>query len=108
MTIERSSTKHTLKDLQKARGSITFARLLLAYRASMGLSQIEFAKALGLSKANLCDLEKGRKIPTPSRAQAIAKRLKELPQYWVEVAVQDMLKAQKLAYIVKLKEPKAA
>jgi transcriptional regulator with XRE-family HTH domain len=108
MTIEKSKIKFGLKELQNLRGAMTFARLLTSYRTAVDLTQVELAKKLKLSKANLCDLEKGRKIPSPARAEEIAKALKELPQYWVEVAVQDMLTSQKLKYVVKLVGDKVA
>ena len=51
-------------------------------------------------------MEKERKIPSPSKASEIAKKLGELPQYWVEVAVQDMLSSQDLDYVVKIEGKK--
>ncbi len=108
MTIEKNRIRFGLKELQNLRGSMTFARLLTSYRSSVDLTQVELAKRLKLSKANLCDLEKGRKIPSPARAHEIARSLKELPQYWVEVAIQDMLTSQKLSYVVKLEGDKIA
>ena len=106
MTIEKNKIKLSLKDLQKTRGAITFGRLLIAYRASTDLTQIELADKLGLSKGNICDFEKERKVPSPAKASEMAKRLGELPQYWVEVAVQDMLHAQNLDYTVKIEGKK--
>ena len=67
------------------------------------------AKKLGLSQANICDFEKGRKVPSASKAEKMARKLKEIPQFWVQIAVQDMLRAQDLDYIVKIEQkPKAA
>ena len=100
MVIGKNKVKYGLNKLQDVRGKMTFGRLLIAYRASQNLSQIELAKKLQLSKGNICDLKKGRKIPTASKASEIAKTLSELPQYWVEVAIQNM-PAQKLDYVVK-------
>lgn len=106
MTIERNKIKFGLKDLQKHRGPMTFGRLLVSYRASSDLTQVELADKLGLSKGNICDLEKERKVPSPAKAEEIAKKLGELPQYWVEVAVQDMLRSQDLDYVVKIEGKK--
>ena len=108
MTIEKNKIKFGLSELQNLRGPITFARLLSSYRYAMNVSQVELSKKLNISRSNLCDLEKGRKIPSPGRAEDFAKKLKELPQYWVEVAVQDLLRTQKLKYIVKLEGDKSA
>ena len=102
MTTEKNKAKFGLKDLQKERGPITFGRLLTSYRFSLDMSQVQLAKKLGLSTANVCDLEKGRKIPSPARAEEIARKLKEHPQYWIEVAVQDLFRKDKLDYKVKV------
>jgi transcriptional regulator with XRE-family HTH domain len=47
----------------------------IAEREAEDFSQTAFAKKIGLSVQNLNDLEKGRRIPTPSRAARIAKKL---------------------------------
>ncbi len=72
---------------------MTFAKLLGSYRISEGLSQVDLAKKLKLSKGNICDFEKGRKIPSPSKAEEMAKILGDMPAYWVNVALQDQLSA---------------
>ena len=79
------------RELERDYGPMTFGRLIEAYRLADELSQKEFAKILGISSASLCDLEKGRRIPTPERAALIAKKLKEPESYWVQLALQDQL-----------------
>ena len=79
------------KELERDFGPMTFGRLIEAYRLADELSQKEFAKILGISPASLCDLEKGRRIPTPERASLIARKLKEPESYWVQLALQDQL-----------------
>ncbi|MBI2519532.1 MAG: hypothetical protein HYV97_03920 [Bdellovibrio sp.] len=44
--------------------------------------------------SSLCDLEKGRKIPSPSRAASIAETLGVSENLWIEVALQDQLREQ--------------
>jgi transcriptional regulator with XRE-family HTH domain len=83
--------KYGLKELQNDFGPLTFGKLIEAYRLAEELSQKDFAKVLGISPASLCDLEKGRRIPTPERAASIAKKLKEPESYWVQLAIQDHL-----------------
>ena len=63
-------------DLVKRFGNMTLGLFLIAFREAEDLSQVEFAKKLGISRANLCDIEKGRKIPSPARSARIAKKLK--------------------------------
>jgi transcriptional regulator with XRE-family HTH domain len=110
MTIEKSKIKFGLKQLEAIAGPLTFSDMLIIYRgrSKKKMSQAALAKRLGLSPANICDLEKGRKIPSPARAQQIAKKLNEPAQFWVEIAIQDMLRSQKLNYIVKLEAVKKA
>jgi transcriptional regulator with XRE-family HTH domain len=83
--------KYGLKELEKDFGTLTFGKLIEAYRLAESLSQKDFAKLLGISQASLCDLEKGRRIPSVERASKIAKRLKEPASYWVQLAIQDHL-----------------
>jgi DNA-binding XRE family transcriptional regulator len=108
MTTERSKPKYGSKELEKDFGPLTFARLVRSYRYSEELTQVELAKKLGLSKANLCDIEKGRKLPSIARASAMAKKLGENPQFWVEMVFQDMLRQEKMKYTVKLEAKDAA
>ena len=83
--------KYGLEELEKELGKISFGRLLEAYRLGEELSQKDFAKFLKISSASLCDLEKGRRIPSPTRAAQIARKLKEPESFWVQLALQDHL-----------------
>lgn len=83
--------KYGQEELERDFGPLTFARALEAYRLCEELSQKDFAKFLKISQASLCDLEKGRRIPSPKRAAQIAKKLKEPESFWVQLALQDHL-----------------
>jgi transcriptional regulator with XRE-family HTH domain len=83
--------KYGLRELEKEFGHLTFGKLIEAYRQADDVSQKDFAIFLGISQASLCDLEKGRRIPSPGRAASIAKKLKEPESYWVQLAIQDHL-----------------
>lgn len=83
--------KYGTKELERDYGPLTFANTLESHRLCEEMSQKEFAKVLGISQASLCDLEKGRRIPTPERAAKIAKKLKEPPAHWIQLALQDQL-----------------
>lgn len=89
-----------LKELEADYGPLTFGKLIEAYRLSEECSQKEFAKLLGISQASLCDLEKGRRIPSPGRASKIAKKLNEPEKYWIELALQDQLREAGLNFKV--------
>ncbi len=83
--------KFGIKEFEKKFGKLTFAGLLESHRLSDDLSQKAFAKILGISPSSLCDLEKGRKIPSAYRAFKIAGQLGVSQRLWVEVALQDQL-----------------
>jgi transcriptional regulator with XRE-family HTH domain len=73
------STKrfYDIKDLEKKYGPMTVGLFLRSFRESDELSQTDYAKRLRISRANLCDIEKGRKLVSPERAAKIAKILGE-------------------------------
>ena len=83
-------------ELAKEFGHLTFGNALLSYRLGEDKSQKEFAKMLGISAQSLCDIEKERKIPSAGRAAKIAAKLNEPIAFWVQLALQDMLKTEKL------------
>lgn len=94
--------KYGTKELRKEIGSLTIARLLVAHRLGEEMSQKEFAKILGITSSSLCDMEKGRKIPSPSRAAKIAKKLGMGEIRWVQIALQDQLRKENLHFEVTL------
>ncbi|MBN8536370.1 MAG: helix-turn-helix transcriptional regulator [Deltaproteobacteria bacterium] len=99
------STKNLLgiESLESKFGPMTVGLFLKAFREADGLSQINFAKRLKLSRANLCDIEKERKFVSPERAAKIAKLLKVPEATLIKLSIQDMLRAAKLQYTVDLK-----
>lgn len=97
-----TKSKYTSEDLNKEYGDLTFAKVLSSFRLSEGISQKDFAKKLALSPANLCDLEKARKLPSPIRAAKIAKRLGLPEVFLIQVALQDVLRVSNLKYTVRL------
>ena len=102
----RTKIKFGVEALEKKIGVLTFAGLLESYRLSDEKSQKDFAKFLGISQQSLCDLEKGRKIPSADRAARIAKKLHEPEDFWIKLALQDILRSQNFHYEVSLSESK--
>lgn len=100
------STKlwYGLEDLERHYGPMTVARYVRAFREDDEVSQTQFAKKLGLSRANLCDIEKGRKTVTPERAAKIARCMGVSEEHLVQLAIDDLLRAARLPYRVKLKK----
>jgi DNA-binding XRE family transcriptional regulator len=75
----------------KGRSRPTFGTVLRAWRLAEEMNQTQMAKFLGISRANLCDIEKGRKLPSPSRAVKIARKLGMLKSHAIELVLQDTL-----------------
>ncbi len=92
------STKKTVKSdaVFKNLKPLSFGEVLRAWRLSEEQSLSAMATTLGISRANLCDIEKGRKIPTPARALRIAKKLGMQETHVVELVLQDMLRKDKI------------
>lgn len=96
------TTKSYFEKLEKKHGTLTFGDMLKAWRNSEDLSQTAFARKIGLSVQNLNDLEKGRRIPTPSRAAGIAKKLGLPEKGMIQLALRDSLIKEGFKYEVKL------
>lgn len=96
------TTKSYFEKLEKKYGVMTFADMLKAWREAEDLSQTAFAKKIGLSVQNLNDLEKARRIPSPSRAAKIAKKLGLPEMGLIQLALRDSLRVEGFDYEVKL------
>ena len=92
----------TTKDIEKIYGPLTFGHLLRAHREADGLTQVQMAKKIKLSKQALNDIENGRKIPSVSRAVSLAKKIGILPELAVELVLQDQINREKLKMVVKV------
>ncbi|WP_446011976.1 helix-turn-helix transcriptional regulator [Candidatus Electrothrix sp.] len=77
-------------------GALTFGNALSSYRLGENKGQKEFAAFLGISAQSLCDIEKERRIPSLRRAAKIAEQLGEPLAFWVQLALQDMVRKEEL------------
>ena len=93
-----------IESLEKKYGPMTVGLFLRSIREADETSQTDFSKRLKISRANLCDLEKGRKLLSAERAAKFAKLLKVPESTLVKLSIQDMLRAAKLDYQVDLKK----
>jgi transcriptional regulator with XRE-family HTH domain len=84
-------TKASLDFLEGLAGKLTLGSLLLAIRQGEEMTQIEFAKLLGVSKQYLCDLEHGRRFVSPKAAAEYAKKLGYSSQQFVKLCLQDLV-----------------
>jgi transcriptional regulator with XRE-family HTH domain len=99
-----TNRKYSTKDLEDEFGVLTFANSLEAYRLGEGFTQKDFAKQLGMTPQSLCDLEKGRRIPSIDRAAKIARKLKEPAETWVILAIEDMIRAANVNLAIEVKK----
>lgn len=77
--------------LESMVGPLTFGNMLSCIRKCDELSQVEFAKKLGLSKSHLCDIEQDRKSVSPERAARFAKILGYSERQFVRLALQSLI-----------------
>ena len=80
-----------MKFLEGVVGKLTFGGLIEAMRQAEEMSQVEFAKKLGISKQHLCDIEKRRKFVSPERAAKFARILEHSEKSFVALALQDIV-----------------
>jgi transcriptional regulator with XRE-family HTH domain len=73
----------------KILGHVSFGEMLHSLRASEETSQKAFAKKLGISTTELCDIEKGRKFISLQRAASFAKKLSDSPEVFIQYVIQD-------------------
>jgi transcriptional regulator with XRE-family HTH domain len=64
---------------------------ICAIRKSEETSQVNFAKQLGVSKQNLCDIEHGRRFISPKMAAEFATKLGYSVNQFIRLCFQDML-----------------
>ncbi|BBO73255.1 hypothetical protein DSCW_06720 [Desulfosarcina widdelii] len=94
--------KYGLDEFEKEHGPLTFGEALESYRLCEEISQSDMAKRIGISAQSLCDIEKGRRIPTPKRAAKIAQVIGEPEMFWIKMALQDSLRKENLNFNVSL------
>jgi transcriptional regulator with XRE-family HTH domain len=98
------TTKSYFEELEKEFGGLSFGDSLKSFRESLGLTQAALADMLELSVQNLCDIEKGRRIPSPSRTVSIAQKLNLPEKGMIELAIRDSLQKDGFNYSVHLGE----
>lgn len=89
MRTKKSSTMKFLEDT--AGRPLTLGGLIESIRLGEEISQIVFAKKLGVSPSHLCDIEKGRKVVSPERAARFAKVLGRSPEQFVRLSLQELV-----------------
>ncbi len=98
-----STNRKITNKLKRQIGPITFGMFLRTARLSKDLSQAEMGRFLGISRASVCDIEKGRQMVSPALAARIAKKVGLSLQVAVAACLQDQINKAKLGLIVNLK-----
>lgn len=89
--------------LQALRGGpLSFGRMIASIRLADEIPQAELARRMGISRANLCDIEQGRRGVTVERAAQFARVLGYSVNQFVAVAVEDQLRKAGLKVKVRL------
>ena len=82
----------TMRFLEETAGRpLTLGGLLESMRLGEEMSQIAFAKKLGISPSHLCDIEKGRKVVSPERAARFATILGRSLEQFVRLSLQELV-----------------
>ena len=96
------SIKEAKQTFEKNHGPFTFATFMLGSRTTLDLTQVEMAKKLGISKAALCEIEKGRTLVSPEAAVRYAKKAGFSEAVALEACFQDQLRKAKIKKRVRI------
>lgn len=104
MNIKQERSKEAKEYLEKLVGKkLSLGDFLLSIRQGEEMTQIEFAKKLGISKQYLCDIEHKRRFISPKTAESFAKMLDYSPEHFIRLCLQDMMDRDNLHLIVSVK-----
>jgi DNA-binding XRE family transcriptional regulator len=97
-----TKNKRLIDVLEKLDGPFTFATYMRGSRTTLDLTQAEMARKVGISRAMLCDIEKGRQLVSVSLAIKIARKAGFLEKVAVETCLQDQLRKAGVSWQVKI------
>ncbi len=78
--------------LEKELGPITFAMFMRVTRNSLGLTQEAYGRKVGMSRANVCDIEKGRQLVSAELALKVARKAGFPEKFALQVCLQDQVR----------------
>lgn len=90
MNTKKSRTKKYLESLRG--GPLSFGEMIESLRESDEISQTALASKMHMSRAHLCDIEKGRRAVTVERAAQFAKVMGYSVNQFVATALEDQLR----------------
>jgi transcriptional regulator with XRE-family HTH domain len=77
--------------IKRITGPIGFGEMLHSYREAQEYSQVQMVELLGITKQDLCNIEKRRKLVGVERAIHFAKALNMPSKTFAKYALQDQL-----------------
>jgi transcriptional regulator with XRE-family HTH domain len=98
MTTKTKATDFFKK--QRKGKPLTLAMVLWSIRMCDEMSQVDFAEKLGISRAHLCDIEKGRAFLSAERAARFADILNHSRVHFVQMALQEELDRHNLGILI--------
>jgi len=78
--------------LDKEMGPLSFALFMRVVRNALGLTQEAFGKKLGISRANVCDIEKGRHLVSTEFAIKVARKAGYSEKIALQACLQDQVR----------------
>ncbi len=99
-TSGKSDVRRLLESLRGA--PLSFGNMIESIRKADEVTQVELARKMEISRAHLCDIEKGRRAVRPERAARFARELGYSVNQFVAVAVEDELRKAGLRVRVRL------
>lgn len=99
-TRRRSKASKALESIVEE--PLSLGRLLESIRLGEEMSQVTFARRLGISRSHLCDIEKGRKTVSVTRAARFAKTLGYSESQFVRLALQSLVEESGLRLKVRV------
>ncbi|MDR3490557.1 MAG: helix-turn-helix transcriptional regulator [Gammaproteobacteria bacterium] len=104
MTTKKNDSIDALEATKEIWNKMTFGGLVRSLRMSDDISQVAFAKKLGVSKQFLSDVEHNRKDIGINFAKKVASTLGYSIEPLLELLIKQQLKRQHLNYTVEIKK----
>lgn len=101
-TRKKSSAERYLESLRG--GPLTFGKLLHSIRICDEISQVQLADMVGMSRSNICDIEKDRRTVSLEKAAEFARVLGYSENQFVATIIEDQLRSAGLPFVVELKK----
>ena len=88
MSTKKTNNSKIIQKIRKER--LTFGKMIESIRKADNITQVELAAKLKISRAHLCDLEKGRRTITVARAIQLSNILGYSTHQFVAKALEDI------------------